>query len=106
VERGALVSSIKLQCEKFKLQPALITIEKTLQLFDTLQVRHGLMLVGPAGGGKTSSYRILASCLSSMAEYYKVSCYSINPKSIEMGQLYGQYNEQTHEVHILLIVVV
>jgi len=35
------------------LEPTDVFLAKTLQLFDTIQVRHGLMLVGPAGGGKT-----------------------------------------------------
>ena len=33
--------------------------DKVLQLYDTIQVRHGLMLVGPTGGGKTTNYNVL-----------------------------------------------
>jgi dynein heavy chain len=32
---------------------------KIIQLYDTIQVRHGLMIVGPTGGGKTSNYKVL-----------------------------------------------
>jgi dynein heavy chain len=30
-----------------------------MQLYDTIQVRHGLMIVGPTGGGKTRVYKVL-----------------------------------------------
>ena len=66
-----------------------------IQLYDTIQVRHGLMLVGPTGGGKTATYKILKSSLSSLEDrgFYKVNTHVINPKSINMGQLYGMFNE-------------
>ena len=53
------------------------------------------MLVGPTGGGKTATYKILKSSLSSLEDrgFYKVNTHVINPKSINMGQLYGMFNE-------------
>ena len=38
-------------------------IDKVIQLNSTLQVRHGVMLVGPAGGGKTTTRQILKRAL-------------------------------------------
>lgn len=38
-------------------------IDKVIQLHSTLQVRHGVMLVGPAGGGKTTARQILKRAL-------------------------------------------
>jgi dynein heavy chain, axonemal len=58
------------------------------------------MLVGPTGGGKTCNYNVLARAMSSLAgkdSYTKVHPHVLNPKSIKMGQLYGEFNEQTHE---------
>lgn len=32
---------------------------QVIQLYDTMDVRFGVMLVGPTGGGKTECYRTL-----------------------------------------------
>ena len=40
---------------------------KIVQLYDTIQVRHGLMIVGPTGGGKTANYKVLQNAMSSLA---------------------------------------
>jgi dynein heavy chain len=66
------------------------------------EVRHGLMLVGPAGGGKTMCYRSLRIAQTSLAKkgsthYKKTKCVVLNPKSITMGQLYGDFDDATHE---------
>lgn len=58
------------------------------------------MLVGPTGGGKTTNYQLLAKAITALGEangFYKVFLHILNPKSITMGQLYGQFNDQTHE---------
>lgn len=39
---------------------------KTLELYEMIVVRHGLMIVGHSFGAKTSMYRILAGALTDL----------------------------------------
>ena len=75
---------------------------KVIQMYEMTVVRHGLMLVGPTGGGKTMCYRALKKAMTSLAEagsetYKKTKYVCLNPKSITMGQLYGDFDDATHE---------
>lgn len=100
IDYGKLFAAIISTTKKNKLQACKPFLEKTTQLYDTIQVRHGLMLVGPTGGGKTSVYKMLSQAMTSLAKegQAKVHLHCLNPKSIKIpSQLYGDYNESTHE---------
>mmetsp|Transcript_6703 Transcript_6703/g.27190 ORF Transcript_6703/g.27190 Transcript_6703/m.27190 type:complete len:4341 (+) Transcript_6703:132-13154(+) len=89
-------------CAEMNLQPDPYFFLKTIQLYEMIVVRHGLMIVGQPFSGKTMSYRVLARALSLMAErgeegQVKCEYHVVNPKAITMGQLYGQNDPQTHE---------
>jgi len=94
---------IKMQ-EKMGLQNAESQVKKVIQFYETMLVRHGVMLVGPTGGGKTTVYKILADTLRDLhakrvvnSFYVPVNIFVLNPKSITMGELYGEYNLLTME---------
>lgn len=95
-----LVASIQAVCEKKKLKDTLIP--KAIELYETINVRHGVMLVGPAGCGKTQTYECLAGALTKLhneknSGYYPVQYAVMNPKSITLGQLYGDFDPHSHD---------
>ncbi|KFO25210.1 Dynein heavy chain 1, axonemal [Fukomys damarensis] len=102
---GILDKAIRKACEKSNLKDVEGFLTKCIQLYETTVVRHGLMLVGPTGSGKSSCYRVLAAALTSLkgqpsisgGVYEAVHYYVLNPKSITMGQLYGEFDLLTHE---------
>jgi len=78
-------------------------ITKVFQMWDTLQVRHGLMLVGPTGSGKSCTAQVLKDALNLVKPqlenntFKRVKQYTINPKSILNEQIYGKMNQITKE---------
>jgi dynein heavy chain, axonemal len=73
-----------------------------IQLYEMIVVRHGLMMVGWSFGMKTASIRVLAAALSDLnsqglAGEFKVKMWTLNPKSVTMGQLYGEDNPVSKE---------
>ncbi|RDD38836.1 Dynein heavy chain 1, axonemal [Trichoplax sp. H2] len=102
---GELEQSIRKSCKKSGLLDIDGFVTKCIQLYETTVVRHGLMLVGPTGSGKTKCYEVLKRALSVLRgkeasnglNYEQVFTYVLNPKSITMGQLYGEFDQLTHE---------
>ncbi|MEJ1286615.1 hypothetical protein NN561_017623 [Cricetulus griseus] len=101
---GILQSTIVDVMTGQNLQPELCMVKKVIQLYETMLVRHGVMLVGPTGGGKTTVYQVLAETLGNLEKlntgnsfYQPVKTYVLNPKSITMGELYGEVNNITLE---------
>ena len=80
---------------------------KVIQLFDTFNVRFGVMIVGPTGAGKTACFETLAMSMTTLRLRYKstnpdfeeVTTQILNPKAITMGELYGEVNKISQEWH-------
>lgn len=58
-EYPILEAALKNAVEANKLVYHTTWVGKVLQLYDTILVRHGIMLVGPTGGGKTQIFKNL-----------------------------------------------
>ncbi|KAK1792527.1 hypothetical protein P4O66_012465 [Electrophorus voltai] len=101
---GALQTSVQEALRGCGLMPLPCAVAKAVQLYETVLVRHGVMLVGPAGGGKTATYRALADALAALClaghahpSYRPVRTHVLNPKAVSMGELYGEVNPLTLE---------
>ena len=103
-EYDELVPAIHADMDSKTLMKVPTYVTKVLQFYETLIVRHGVMLVGAAGGGKTEARNILANSMlslhgagSSNQQAQPVNQHVMNPKSIAMGELYGSVDPNTNE---------
>ena len=55
---GDLKRTIIASQEAMGVQPEECQIKKVIQFYETMLVRHGVMLVGPTGSGKTTVYKV------------------------------------------------
>ena len=103
---GELQVALEEELEKAGLKKVPKFIAKIIQMFDIFLIRFGATLVGPAGTGKSTIYRILAALMTNLREkgnhnqeYQNVHYRVLNPKCISMGELYGEFHPLTQEWH-------
>jgi dynein heavy chain len=83
---------------------------RTVQLAELMEIRHCVFIMGPAGSGKSSCWKVLAEAKNKAGQNYvalfpnqstltggKVLPKDVNPKSISTNELYGYVNMATRE---------
>ena len=99
-----LVDAVELACRALELQPKPGFVHKIVQVFDTMCVRHGFMLIGEPWAGKTAAIRVLQRALQNLAPefanhpfYRPLSLVVVNPKAVTIAKLYGHFDDVSHE---------
>ena len=117
-QRMALRNAISSSAVSQGLQNTQFFTEKCEQLYDTMLVRHGLMVVGAPGGCKSSVIDVTSSALSLLASkqprrrgsvsgnegkeatpaaWPRVDVHKVWPKAVTLAELFGYFDENTRE---------
>ncbi|CBY19092.1 unnamed protein product [Oikopleura dioica] len=102
LDYGQFKVQIEEELKKMNMQLSANAIGKVIQLYETKNSRHSTMIVGATQSGKTTTWKCLQNALSSLAKtcaegYENVIEYPINPKSLSLGELYGEFDLATNE---------
>ena len=79
-------------------------IVKMIQIFDCKVARHGNMIVGKTGSGKSEAWKCLQRSMAKLKVqepdnelFEKVHVHTINPLALSNDEIYGCFDPATHE---------
>eukprot|EP01059_Diplonema_ambulator_P006458 TRINITY_DN16152_c0_g9_i2.p1 TRINITY_DN16152_c0_g9~~TRINITY_DN16152_c0_g9_i2.p1 ORF type:complete len:2158 (+),score=857.39 TRINITY_DN16152_c0_g9_i2:243-6476(+) len=95
IKYETLLPAINEAISEAKLQRIDIQVEKILQLYEALDQRMGVVIVGPSGSGKSTLLQILRCAMEKLK--IRVPLHVMNPKAMPRTQLLGNMDTDTRE---------
>ena len=90
-DRDELVESLQIYIEKRNLQGTPWFMEKIIQVYEMILVRHGLMIVGLSMGGKTCAYQVFIKLTVISHSFGMINLHqTVYMYKIEMGRACSQ----------------
>ncbi|HLD78384.1 MAG TPA: AAA family ATPase, partial [archaeon] len=83
-------------CHARRLVPSAPFVEKMLQLYKVQELRHGVMLVGPSGSGKSASWETLLEAMEHL-DGVPGQAHQLDPKAVSKDELFGVLDATTRE---------
>lgn len=107
-EKSVLRSKIENKMKEKNLIVIPWFVQKIIELYEMLSLRHGIMLIGEPLSGKTTCYQLLIEVLKDLQKAgngndsggmrdLSVASRVINPKSISLDKLFGVTDEESYE---------
>ncbi len=101
---GSLTEEINSSLERLDYKPGKMFVSKVTQLFESLNVRFGVMVLGQPGVGKSACIKVLQDSMNHLKmknikdpRFQNVETKIIFPKAISLGELYGEESKDTKE---------
>jgi dynein heavy chain 2 len=95
IEYDDLRAKLKEVCDDAHLGIIDSQMRKTLELYEQLRQRMGVVIVGPSGSGKTTLWKNLKKAMEKCGQ--QVKQYVMNPKAMPRTQLLGHIDMDTRE---------
>ena len=102
IDYGEFKTSVFDEMKAMNVQTIEAMVTKIIQLYETKVSRHGVMIVGETGAGKTTVWKCLQGALNRLSKtdpekYVGAKHYAVNPKALSLSELYGEFNINTNE---------
>jgi dynein heavy chain len=101
VHHDDFVKALERELKKDNMQYDEKQVDKIIQFYETMNVRFGIMIIGETMTGKTTVHKYLARALNCLKKAGKdfQGCVdqNLNPKSISMAELFGEFDPFTQE---------